>query len=482
MNTCHSGAITGRMCGNTRAVTVGWSEYVDDNMAADFALALYQHLLNGTSVAEAVHAFVRSIWLTEAGRELWRTSGPAVAFPDRAWLDWRPFDRQADAQTSSADAASGLQPAAQPAAQPAELVEEASKGPWLQVEFTPVPAMNPALLFNGRPPIEHIVLTSPRAQTVRLRIDCDTGSAMSSYRQTLVLEPGPHPMTAITREVYFPALHELVDRRARRRRILLTLTVESADGSLRTEITKSVQWMGAEEWIDAPETWKYIPAFVNPFDPAVAAVVRRAVAVLRMIGEPHDDFDGYAAIQGRADRPARQIQAIFQTLRDDVPGIRYSQPAGGEMYAAGQSRASGQFVRRHREVIEQRLGACHDLRLLMAACAEYVTIHPIVVLVSEHTFFGFWTDPVARQRFWQVENSPSARLVWMIADGRRLRSLLTEGSMRFVDAVDLCQPRSFADACRNGAARLDAALSNPTLGFDVALDIERARKGGIQSA
>ncbi len=474
-----------RLCRNLNAVVVGWDDLVDGTVGSDFALFLFQRLSEGHTLADAVHAFARSLLATRNTSSLWRDCLPVIYYPNPDWVDWRPIPPQPEstsAPTQSPALEALVTRSFTPETTRAEPVKPVPttpppEGPWIRVDFTPLQAINPALLVNGIPPIESISLDSPRRQTVRLRIDCDTGAAVSTYRQTLDLEVGMHP-SSMANDVFFPVLHELVERKTRRRRIVMTLTVESLDGTQRVEITKSVLWMGADEWIDRRETWQYVPAFVDPFDPVIAEIIRSAVPVLRTIGDPTDDFSGYQRNFG--DHTSRQMQAIFQALRDDARGIRYATPAGGAIPDPGRARNLGQFVRRHREVLERRLGTCHDLALLLAACAEHISIHPLVVLVPGHTFFGFWRTHQAHRDFWTGLRSPTGVPTWTIDDAPKLKALVDKGDVVLVEATDICRASSYVSACDAGKQRLEDAVAHELVGFDVAIDVRRARDGGVQ--
>jgi hypothetical protein len=483
---------------------VGWPALISDNVAADFSLFLYQRMLEGSSVVEALRSFARA---TVVGRNRGVVQPlPVLVCSAMDWLVWSPLPRpssgiQADPDTLSpavppmqATAAPDAQGAKEPTASRMSLMTVGPLTPtgasgsrladdWIRVEFQPREFINPALLVNGVAPIEFIRIESSSRQTVRLSIDCDTGVSTSAYRQTLGLDAGVYPCQADA--IYFPALHELIDRRVRRRRIVFTLTITSVDSdrhpdvTRRVELTKSALWMGAEEWLDRPEAWRYIPAFVNPFDTAVATLVDRAVSVLRTLGAPDDNFDAYQGCARDEGRASLQMQAVFQTVRDAPYSMRYASPLGSPVYD-GRDHSAGQIVRRHTEVLERRLGTCHDLSVLLAAAAEYIGILPLVVLVRGHTFVGFWRSDRAQIEYWRKNVTSATERPCTIPDGEKLLQLVDKDDVALIEAVDVCRPRSYLDSGLAARKRLADAVEDPLGSFHVAIDIREARRAGIQ--
>ena len=128
-----------------------------------------------------------------------------------------------------------------------------------------------------------------------------------------------------TTAIHFPALHELVQRKAGRRMVTFTATLTSPEGVEIEGQTRTALWMSAREWLDQQDAWAFIPAFVNPFDEGVLKVFEHAKNVLRTLGSPSDAFEGYL----RAAEPEyvrMQMKAIFQTLRDEASGVTYITP------------------------------------------------------------------------------------------------------------------------------------------------------------
>ncbi len=492
LNACYAG-LGGcwQIASELGVAAIGWPALVQDDTAADFTFFFYQRLIEGWTPLAAVRAFQQS--LATAGAAA--VEVPTVWLPSPAWATWSPFGAEAEpgvraaapGKEKRAKVAAPRKPVAPPAGvvpvtpapPPAVLTPSAPIGTLpvqsARLEFRPRPSINPALLFNGLHPIEYISIESAGEQEVHLRIECDTGSHISTFRQTVQLRKGVVPINST--EIHFPALHELIGHHTGRRRVSFTATLSLPDGTELSGQTRTVQWMGAKEWLDQQDTWAFIPAFVNPYDAGVIKVFEHANQVLRTLGDPGDSFIGYGA-DDRPDYVARQVKAIFQTLRDDAIGLTYISPPGSPVFDAVSKRVCGQVIRTHSEVVDRKLGTCQDLTLLLAACAEYVNIRPLVVLVPGHTYVGYWTSSRAQEQFWK-ERAERLRTSqygenWMITDGKELLDLLDRGNLAFVEATYVCErQRTFQIACEDGAGRFRTADKDT---FDVAIDIFQARR------
>ncbi|MBA3341852.1 MAG: CHAT domain-containing protein [Gemmatimonadaceae bacterium] len=472
VNACHAG-LRGceQIARSLKVVAIGWPAMVNDDVAADFTFYFYQRLLEGRSPLLAVRSFARTIGTARLPVDV-----PVLWLPSPEWVSWRPFAGAdvavesvkkvaAKKRTGTSKRAGGRKmttptpghPPEEAVPAPAALVQDspaivsvpvspAQQG--LHLEFRPRQSINPALLVNGLHPIEHISIESPSEQQVHLCIECDTGSNISTFRQTVQLKKGAVPVN--TTDIHFPSLHELIDREAGRRRVSFTATLTSPDGTTISGQTRTALWMGAKEWLDQEDTWAFIPAFVNPFDEGVLKVFDYAKKVLRTLGHPNDTFNGYQSPE--PEYVSTQMKAIFQTLRDDSIGITYISPPGSPVFDSVSKRPAGQIVRTHTEVVEHKLGTCHDLALLIAACAEYVGIHPVIVLIDGHTFVGYWLTDKAQQEYWgkregRIRTSKFGE-GWTMTDADELVKLVAQGDIALVEATYVCERnKTFDEAC-----------------------------------
>jgi hypothetical protein len=493
INTCHAERGCEQIARALGVVSIGWPALVTDDVAADFTFYFYQRLLEGSTPLAAIRSFARTIG-SKTPVDL-----PVVWLPSPEWAAWcplaetdsvpKPVSRAARAAPPGKRTRKKAAAAARLALAEVPLIETGStavqggtpsepamipSSRGLRLEFRPRAAINPALLVNGLHPIEHLSIESPCEQEMHLCIECDTGADTSTFRQTVALKKGVVPVG--TTDIHFPALHELIERHARRRRISFTATLTTPGGEEVAGQTRTAQWMGAKEWLDQEDTWAFIPAFVNPFDEGVLKVFEVAKKVLRTLGHPSDTFNGYQ--QGdTADYVSTQMKAIFQTLRDDSIGLTYIAPPGSPIFDSSK-RPCGQVVRTHAEVVERKLGTCHDLALLVAACAEYIGIRPLICLIPGHTFVAYWLTSTAQERYW---SGRERRLrtgkfgeSWTMTDGRELLRLVSKGEVALVEATFVCQrEKTFEEARAYRAAQVKSADKDR---LDVAIDIFAARR------
>jgi hypothetical protein len=201
----------------------------------------------------------------------------------------------------------------------------------------------------------------------------------------------------------------------------------------------------------------------------------RALEVLRATGTPKDAFSGYQ--QGGPESVRRQMRAIFLTLRDSPFGIKYISPPPGPVYMSGAA-PRGQLVRFPDEVLERRRGTCHDLTLFFAACAEHVGIHPLIILIPGHTFFGFWTSSADHERFWRAVRSDLPRSIrfggqWVLDSPDDLEALSEDGSVELVETTLVTQDRArYEDACAEAQGTVRSLSST---GLDAVVDVSASR-------
>jgi hypothetical protein len=473
------------------SVTVGWLGEINDLAAVDFALFFYSRLLEGGTVIDALRAY-RST----------QPYGPAVEQAARDLRPRRPRPRRYPPTpmvwaSSLAQLAEPLQARRDEGTHPVveherqervwsptlrdtlSTAAEEPSVPLVEVTFEPQKWLNPAMLKNRWPAIGRLTLAPDRAlRNVGLAITCDTGSGTSMFRQTLNLSKGSQPIRIDN--LQFPVLYELIQAAVPRRHINFTVTCSHL-GAVLVETTQSVLWMGLTEWLDKPDTWRFIPAFVDPYADGVLDVIDEADGVLKKIVGPTSDFCGYQS--GDRDFVMKQTRAIFDSLRDDPFRLKYINPPPIPVYTPGDRFASGQRVRPPDEVIGRHRGTCHDLAVLFASCLEHIGIFPLILLIQGHTFVGFWKNKDAHGDFWLQARDDIMRLPqipgreWMIADLRELRKLEREDSVCFVEATLVTNRNAeFEDAIAEGHNNLKRR-ADPSDWFNVAIDIQASRFG-----
>jgi len=512
LNTCHSGLGASRdLASKCAATCVGWPGWVDDNIAADFALYFYQRLLEGYSVVGAARSFAT---LGRQGSSVGPGAVPCVWLPSTEWVAWRPIlakgadlvegamplqgrasraSRKPRRTTSGAAVADKSLPAPSSGndlrqqLESSEFTLAASNLPGqavtVETEFKLREAINPALLLNGRGPIHHLSFDSDRdVPLVRLEIHCDAGGCSSTHAQTIHLRKGVTPCTNLD-EIVFPALFDLASRSIPRRMVNFTVRLVQgfgAFGEVLAEETRAAQWMARNEWLDRKDLWAFIPAFVQPTSRGVRMVLDDADKMLRYISGPGAAFDGY---QGDNPHHVRsQVRAIFQTLRDDPYAMSYVNPLSSPVYEVRGRSPGGQLVRFPDELIEHRRGTCHDLSLMFASCLEHVGLHPVIILIGGHTFAGFWLSAKEHTKYWRQARSELGRSdqdarYGVITDLGKLQTCLglngRDPKIEVFECTDATnRTGTFESAVKKAAAR---AKELKTEKFQAAIDVFAAR-------
>ncbi|QDV04872.1 ATP-dependent RecD-like DNA helicase [Planctomycetes bacterium Poly30] len=246
-------------------------------------------------------------------------------------------------------------------------------------------------------------------------------------------------------------------------RAILSRLSERADGTV-TAMLRTAD--GAElaraegDWTLFPtDTWfglgtlpELLAAYVLPNDPAVDATLSLAAQRMsRDTGSP--SLDGYQSKDPvRALRIAESVYAALQGAE-----ITYANPPAS-------FENDGQRVRFPSAIISTRLGTCLDLALFAAAALEQAGLHPIVIVTEGHAFVGVWL----------VEETFSNPVV---EEPSRLAKRIELSEIVVFDATAVASRPSPDFEGARAAAR--ERLQDPSE-FRVAIDIQRARLGGVR--
>jgi len=324
-------------------------------------------------------------------------------------------------------------------------------------------AICPAMLINGHSPVTRLRVTTESAvKRARVSLTCDTGHSSSTWSEVVDLAPGIR--TWRVKLLNFPALHELLAAHTlHRRQINFTLAV-SQEGTLLAELTQATAYLNPTEWLNETDAWPYIPSYVLPDSDGTKALIAEASLLLEKLGGL--GFDGHA----QGDGLDRQVETLYTALKDHF-ALEYVTPPGAPVYLADPDaggdtdvepyaamRVAGQRVRFPNEVKLHRRGTCHDLALLLAACAEHLNILPLIVLLPRHTLFGYWRARGAQRQFWLERREDSARQPWtgdrwVFRNRADLTHLVDTGLVRLVETVAATRyggRANFADACARG--------------------------------
>ncbi len=194
-------------------------------------------------------------------------------------------------------------------------------------------------------------------------------------------------------------------------RIALTSNLaRTLDEMLRTSLYVQINWgeheifrqtfpvtmAPVDQWADTDSDRIFLPSFIFPRDRAVTTVIKNAehfVTTLR--DDPTAGFDGYQSIDPELANPAQhvdsQVQALWYSVVYRVP-VSYINPP--PTYAVASQR-----IRTPSEIVTGGFGTCIDLALMLASCLEAVEIYPVIFILDDHAFPGYWRTDAARDTF-----------------------------------------------------------------------------------
>jgi hypothetical protein len=351
----------------------------------------------------------------------------------------------------------------------------------IHVDLEVEPQINYSLLHNNRELLTTLTLTKLKDEPLRniaVLVELCVGAQNYPYRYTH-LELDDEVQLALAPRVKIPLTSDLP--RSLRERMQSTVYVKvTCDGETAFEDTRRVTLIPVDEWLDDTEKNPWLPSFVLPRDPAILKIINSSRRYLiGIMDDPAAGFDGYQEAAAEVDS---QVQAIWTALVNEYR-IQYINPPPA--YSSHTQR-----LRTPSDILESNTGTCIDLALLLAACLEYIGIYPVLVLLVDHAFVGYWRSEGAQENFVAVKTipptipgvgSPAAReagLPYVDEYGWRLTKLnyvevmayVTSGHLVMLEATYLTDAKSFKQAKKQGRANLRSRDE-----FDSLLDIQVAR-------
>jgi hypothetical protein len=462
---------------------LGFLDEIDDELAEYFFQAFFLAWRRGQSVDDLPRAFGQT-WelLRDRGQHLFGTS---IVL----WLAKSAFagNRQAAMRT---DEEEDLVVSAEDQL-PTEDERKATRlepiTSVLQVDLDVPSEVNYSLLHNARRFLDKLTLSKlveHALDEVSVMVDLNVGDTSLPFRHTETLLTEPQKVLAD--DVCLPLTAPLL--RSLRERIQSTLYVKVEwDHRVAFEQTKSVTLLPVDEWFDDTQKNPWLPSFVLPRDPAIARIIsaaRRYLVTLQ--DDPTAGFDGYQSVDDSLDDPSeaidRQVQAIWTALVHEYRLLYINPPPA---YSSRNQR-----LRTPSEIIASNSGTCVDLALLLAACLEYIDIHPVIVLLTGHAFVGYWRSDDFHTEFRSVSHVPKSMglevgplavrstisLVdtygWRVAQQQygELQGYLRDDKLRCLEATGLCFNYSFTEALEEGLGNMRAPDD-----FDSLIDVRLAR-------
>lgn len=388
-NLWNSGArISAQLVAAGVRAAVGFQDGVDDALAEIFTGSFYRGL---AASKDDVDAAFQAGW--DAARDNQRPlRGTGIVL-------WRggPLAMCKSASTAMAAAPTKLQPSARsgatPVASPIASVADARRAISVMVE--PEPQITYGLLHNDDSLFKSFIV-----RKLEDHPECDVDVTVTLHTNR---DDFPFRITRVMTDPVWDVAPDV--------RIALTSSLaRSLDEVLKTSLfvqvscerfpvycrTFPVTLDPVDLWSDTDDSRVFLPSFIFPRDRAVATIIKQAEQFgTALRDDPTAGFDGYQALDDSLPNPAdhvdKQVQAIWYSLLYKVPASYINPPP---TYAVASQR-----IRTPSEVVAGGFGTCIDLALALAACLEAVEIYPVVFLLNDHAFPGYWRTDAARADF-----------------------------------------------------------------------------------
>jgi len=258
------------------------------------------------------------------------------------------------------------------AAEPAD--EETSV---VNIELEYDPRINFAVQQNSVPVIRQLRVTNRSGTplkdlTVTIHIEPDYAPDWSTKVQTLA--PGAsHTIDMIPLDLSPQKLAMLEERFGG----TLRLTIMSGEETLLSQ-SHTLEFLAFNEWSGVASPPELLAAFVQPNHPATRNLLKNArVHFSALAGD--SAFSGYQ--EKDPQRVYNMAKAIYQAIQS--AGITYINPPAS-------FEQTGQKIRTPDQLMDDQMGTCLDLSVIMAAVLEQAGLHPFIIAVPGHAFPGVW--------------------------------------------------------------------------------------------
>ena len=245
-----------------------------------------------------------------------------------------------------------------------------------------------------------------------------------------------------------------------------------------------------DEWRgnDIDRVW--LPSFLLPRDPVIIRIVDAAQNyVMALRDNSRAGFDGYQCINIEDENPVacvdEQVRALWSSLLYNF-NISYINPPPTYNLTA-------QRLRTPTEIIEGRRGTCIDLALLFAACLEYVDIYPVIFLLKNHAFPGFWRSSKFQDDFRKVaerfqtnksvseakQGEVSTVQVWpwyhTMNAYDEIMDVIDHGHLYPIETIGLTQRLGYRDSIFEAMLKLKNEHKREMYEFEGMIDVTQAR-------
>lgn len=384
---------------------IGFQDEIDDSVAELFFASFYgEWKRSGWNLLYAFNAMRRNL-----GGHANKMRGTGIVL----WTN-RPL-AEATAAVRRGVTVVGPASASAAASASASLVNDPDKiqdvFEYLDVGYEPPAQLNYSMLHNNANIIPKFVIKRQKPGSYRgisVEVRLSAGMQEASYRATLDLDDHK-PTEDLGDRIRVPLTSELT-RTLDESMFSTVYTTVRWGRHVRLEETRRVEFMPVDEWKYDDMNGRWLPSFVFPRDPIIREIVNAAQRYLVALRDDSGaGFDGYqsyeptgASMNERSRNIDAQVQAIWWALVNDY--------ALGYINPPPSFTEDAQRLRTPSEVIGGKRGTCIDLTLLLAACLEYIEIYPVIFLLSDHAFPGYWRSEDSYQRLGRCPWPPARPL------------------------------------------------------------------------
>ncbi len=316
----------------------------------------------------------------------------------------------------------------------------------LAIEVEAARDFNLAMVANSVPLVRRLALTNRSAEPVRdLTVEVTLEPNFSTTWSAHISEITPGGTFGLEAVDLVFERGTLVNQ-VERSDANLAVRLRNASGEEIASQSTAVSVLAYNEW-SANTVPQILAAFVMPNHPAIERILTAArERVAKLTGNP--------ALDGYQSRSLARVKGIAQGIYETIQAfnVTYSNPPAS-------FETTGQKVRTPEQVLEQQMGTCLDLSVLLAACLEQVGLHPLILVLKGHALPAVWL-----QEHELAEGATD--------DGVRLRKHADlEMLLVFDSSAVASRPLvPFSQAVRRGRAYLDEPE------FRYAVDIRGARR------
>jgi hypothetical protein len=439
--------------------SIGFQDQVSNALAERFFASFYQRWRGcGWNLLDAF----REAWWSVA-----RNRGAGLVLWSRASL----IRQQAKSRTKSVSP------------KPKEITGDTSEV--FKIEVQPNPEINYSRLHNGEGLFRkfRVYKSEPRyARGIEVRVALNMGSESFPYEAAFDFKADDSVLD-LAKNVNLPLTSALARSLRERVQTSLRVRVRYAGQELYNH-THRVTLLPVNEWrFDQAQGARWLGSFVLPGDPAVRNVVDAAQKYLMALADDNaTGFDGYQSTNPEEDCEDphegldMQVRALWCALSFEY-SLSYINPP--PVFTAGSQR-----LRTPSDVIDGHRGTCVDLALLFAACLEYVDIYPVIFVLTDHAFPGYWRSQNAYDEFIKMSKAPdkagSNVGVSMDFDSQlvlayeEMRQCVRDGFLVPLETVFLTQHRGFSDAVQGGIENLRSSSN-----FEALLNLRKLREENV---